>query len=81
MAKAIFHREFHWNRPGAPFGFGAKAKPEPQHFPRDFIAAAVRAGCATEIHPAWRSSRKKDAEPEGVGETQAAPDSAISEGD
>ena len=51
MAKAVFDREFHWRRPGAPFGFGAKASPDVQYFPRDFIAAAVAAGAATEIPP------------------------------
>lgn len=45
--KAIFHREFHWNRPRSPLGFGAKPRAEPQSFPRDFIEAAVKAGAAT----------------------------------
>lgn len=45
--KAIFHREFHWSRPNSAVGFGAKAKPEAQSFPRDFIEAAVKAGAAT----------------------------------
>lgn len=48
MAKAIFTREFHWRR-DMRLGFGAKASPEPQSFPRDFIAAAVAAGAATEV--------------------------------
>ncbi|MEI4470924.1 hypothetical protein [Frigidibacter sp. MR17.24] len=47
QTKAIFTREFHWKRPHSPLGFGAKAKPEPQQFPEDFIQAAVKAGAAT----------------------------------
>ncbi|WP_347311366.1 hypothetical protein [Defluviimonas sp. SAOS-178_SWC] len=63
MAKAIFTREFHWSRPRG-LGFGAKAKAEPQSFPRDFIAAAVAAGAATEVPP----QRKKTA---GDGQNRA----------
>jgi len=49
QTRAIFTREFHWTRPGAPFGFGTRAKAQPQTFPRDFIAAAIRAGAAEPI--------------------------------
>lgn len=49
--KAIFLREFHWGRPNSPLGFGAKASPEPQDFPRDFIAAAIKAGAAVPVKP------------------------------
>lgn len=48
MAKAIFHRDFNWSRPKG-LGFGAKAGPQPQSFPRDFIDRAVAAGAATEV--------------------------------
>lgn len=44
--KAIFTREFHWTRPDGSLGFGAMPSPDPQHFPRDFIAAAIAAGAA-----------------------------------
>lgn len=44
--RAVFLREFHWQRPASPIGFGAKALTKPQSFPRDFIAAALRAGAA-----------------------------------
>ena len=64
MAKAIFHREFHWSRPNSRLGFGARPKEEPQTFPRDFIAAAVKAGAATEVPP----RRKK---PAGDGQKPA----------
>ncbi len=47
--KAIFVREFHWSRPGARYGFGARPAPEPQSFPRDFIAAAIEAGAARPV--------------------------------
>jgi hypothetical protein len=49
MARAVFHQIFHWSRPRSPFGFAAYPKVEVQTFPRDFIAAAVRAGAATEV--------------------------------
>lgn len=52
--KAVFLREFHWDRPKGPIGFGAKASPQPQTFPRDFIAAAIRAGAAVPAQPARR---------------------------
>lgn len=46
---AIFDREFHWQRPGSPLGFGAMAAPHLQTFPRDFIAAAIKAGAARPV--------------------------------
>ena len=49
MAKAIFHRVFHWSRPKSVLGFAAFPKGEVQTFPRDFIAAAVACGAATEV--------------------------------
>lgn len=49
LTKAIFTAEFHWSRPSSPLGFGAKASPEPQSFPRDFIAAAIAAGRAVPV--------------------------------
>lgn len=49
QTRALFLREFHWRRPKASIGFGAKAKPTPQSFPRDFIAAAIRAGAAIPV--------------------------------
>lgn len=45
-ARAVFVAEFHWGRPGTNYGFGAFARDEPQTFPRDFIAAAIKAGAA-----------------------------------
>lgn len=47
--KAVFVREFHWSRPNSPLGFGAKASPDVQAFPRDFIEAAITAGAAVPV--------------------------------
>ena len=63
QTKAIFTREFHWRRPNSRFGFGAKAKPEPQQFPQDFIMAAVTAGAA--FIPARRRTK-----PGAAGQTE-----------
>lgn len=53
--KAVFLREYHWGRPNSRIGFGAKASPEAQSFPRDFIAAAIAAGAAVPVEkPAAR---------------------------
>ena len=56
MARAIFNREFHWNRPKTGrgisqqnVGFGAYPSEKPQSFPGDFIEAAVRAGAAKKV--------------------------------
>lgn len=58
MAKAIFHRRFHWNRPKAGFGFAASPSEKPQSWPRDFIDAAVAAGAATKVPPARSKAGK-----------------------
>lgn len=56
--KAVFLREFHWGRPNSRIGFGAHASPEPQSFPRDFIAAAIAAGAAIPVDkPAARRGK------------------------
>lgn len=47
--RAVFLRDFHWSRPGSRFGFAARAMPDVQRFPRDFIAAAIRAGAAVPV--------------------------------
>ena len=49
LTKAVFLREFHWGRPGVNIGFGALASEVPQSFPRDFIAAAIKAGAAVAV--------------------------------
>lgn len=77
MAKAIFQREFHWRRAGHKkwlgVGFGARPSPAPQHFPRDFIDAAVAAGAAEAVplrRPAFKSIRDgtaPQAETESLG--------------
>lgn len=59
MAKAIFERDFHWNRTPPATGFFAKASPEPQSFPKDFVAAAVSVGAATEVPPKQAKPKAK----------------------
>lgn len=49
MAKAIFHRDFHYTSRIRNAGWSVKASPEPQTFPRELIAAAVEAGVAKEV--------------------------------
>jgi len=56
--KAIFLRAFNWGRPKSRISFGAKASPDPQSFPRDFIAAAIAAGVAVPVEkPAARRGK------------------------
>lgn len=69
MTKAVFTREFHWNRPGSNIGFGARPKVGPQNFPRDFIAAAVRAGAATEVRDKARNAGPERPDPLAEMET------------
>lgn len=54
MAWAIFKQDVHWSRPKCRFGFFAKAKPEPQQFPHDFIEYAVSKGWAVKAMPPKR---------------------------
>ncbi|RNF32950.1 hypothetical protein A7A09_019245 [Paracoccus methylarcula] len=49
MAKAIFHREFHYSSRTRNAGWSAYPKAEAQSFPREFIEAAVKAGCAERV--------------------------------
>lgn len=60
QTRALFLREFHWRRPKASVGFGAKAKPTPQTFPRDFISAAIRAGAAIPVRKKIQSQDAPD---------------------
>ncbi|AEM41409.1 hypothetical protein KvSKV_10305 [Ketogulonicigenium vulgare] len=62
MAKAIFHRDFHYTSRLRNAGWSAKAGPDPQHFPQEFIDAAVSAGCAT-VPPPRRSTHKTPDDP------------------
>ncbi len=58
MAWAIFNREFNWRRPRSVYSFNAKASPEPQQRPRDFIAAAIAAGAAAPVPSPTREGKK-----------------------
>ncbi|MGA0615325.1 hypothetical protein [Paracoccus sp. KR1-242] len=49
MAKAIFHREFHYTSMTRNAGWSAYPKAGAQSYPREFIDAAVAAGCAEEV--------------------------------
>ncbi|SEB79451.1 hypothetical protein [Rhodobacter sp. 24-YEA-8] len=51
MAKAIFHREFHYTSRKVNAGWSVKASPKPQTFPRELIDGAVVAGVAKEVLP------------------------------
>lgn len=46
MAWAIFHRDCNWSRPGSVYSFSAKASPEAQERPYDFINYCVSKGWA-----------------------------------
>lgn len=59
MAKAIFTGEFHYSSRKTYVGWSAYPKPEPQHFPREFIDAAVKAGRATEVLPKQAKTASK----------------------
>lgn len=56
MAKAIFHREFHYTSRKVNAGWSVKSGPKAQTFPRELIDAAVAAGVAKEALP--RRSRR-----------------------
>lgn len=49
MARAIFHRDFRFDRPNSPHCFDVKSSPEPQSRPRDVIDAAIEAGAAKRV--------------------------------
>lgn len=49
MAKAIFHADFNYSSRIRNAGWAIKAKPEPQSFPREVIAAAIKAGVASPV--------------------------------
>lgn len=57
MAKAIFHRAFHYTSMKRNAGWSVYPKDEPQYFPRELIDAAVKAGCAIEVLPGVRPVR------------------------
>lgn len=60
MAWAIFHVESNWRRSKASiYSFNAKASPEPQSRPKDFIAYCVGKGWATEVPAPRRDVAKR----------------------
>lgn len=57
MAKAIFIRPFNYTSRLRNAGWSAKAADYPQRFPREFIQAAISAGCAVEVRrDQWATS-------------------------
>lgn len=68
MAKAIFHREFHFTSRKVNAGWSVKPGPKPQTFPRELIDAAVSAGVAKEVEAKVSGSEiKLDAEAALIG--------------
>lgn len=59
MARAIFTKDFHYTSRQRNAGWSARTAPDPQSFPREFIDAAVAAGCA-EIAPPKRRAKTAD---------------------
>lgn len=63
MAWAIFNRMIHMNGsqrvPKSKVGFMAKASPEPQQFPSDFIEFAVACGAAEKVPSPQREVTKR----------------------
>ncbi len=76
MAKAIFIRPFSYTSRIRNAGWSAKAADHPQHFPREFIQAAIAAGCAMEVRGDQRatSPRHFATSASMVSPVNAAPD-------
>lgn len=51
QSKAIFTGEFHYSSRKTNAGWSAYPSEEPQSFPREFIAAAIKAGMAHAVPP------------------------------
>lgn len=49
--KAIFTKEFHYSSRTRNAGWSAYPSKTPQTFPREFIEAAIAAGCAEPVKP------------------------------
>lgn len=54
--KAVFTKEFHYTSRTRNAGWSAYPDEKPQTFPREFIEAAIAAGCA-EPEPAKKASK------------------------
>ncbi len=68
--KAVFHRDFRFDRPNSPHCFDVRASKDEQSWPRDVVAAAIEAGAATATELASpkaaktaRKGRKKQDKP------------------
>jgi|GEM_PF-1240024 len=58
MAWAIFKVECNWSRPKSRFSFNAKASPEPQERPQDFIDFCVSKGWAERVQSPSRDQKR-----------------------
>lgn len=58
MGWAIFKREINWSRPNSVYSFNAKASPEPQERPQDFIDYAVEKGWAETVPAPSREEKR-----------------------
>ena len=58
MAWAIFKVESNWARPNSVYSFNAKASPEPQERPQDFIDYCVSRGWAKCVDSPTRDQKR-----------------------
>lgn len=58
MAWAIFKVECNWSRPHSRYSFNAKASPEPQERPQDFIDYCVSKGWAETVTSPTRDEKR-----------------------
>lgn len=58
MAWAIFKVECNWSRPRSRYSFNAKASPEPQERPHDFIDYCVSKGWAEAVTSPTRDEKR-----------------------
>lgn len=58
MAWMIVHRDVFWSRPGSKFSFEAKASPDPQERPQDFVDHAVSIGAAQKVPSPTRDGKR-----------------------
>lgn len=58
MAWAIFKVECNWSRPRSRYSFNAKASPEPQERPQDFIDYCVSKGWAEVVTSPTRDEKR-----------------------
>jgi hypothetical protein len=60
MAKAIFEKRFCYSSRKRNAGWDVGPSPEPQDFPEELVAAAVKAGAARRVPPRRRKPARPD---------------------